>query len=899
MNRSKTHPPRLFRWLLGRVLPVEERQGLLGELDDLFESRRQRWGYGRARRWYAKQWWSFALRLRVAHVRGQISSPQTTRQPRKLGMELLAQDVRYALRRLALSPAFAVVAILTLGLGIGANTAIFSVVRAAMLVPPPYEDPDRVVMVWQSWRGWDETWLSGPEVLDFRAGVSSFESLAAYSTGSVNLTGEGGEPERVPVAQVSANVFDVLGVTMAEGRPFTVEEDVQGADVVAVLTHQLWQRRFGGDPSIVGNEIRVNGSPRTVVGVLSPHVKLPFDYETDRPAEIWLPLTLTRDNAGSRGSHYLYGVARLVPGATVARANQELNGVARRWEEEGLAHPEAQFAPFAVNVMEHVLRDVRPALFVLLGAVAFVLLIACANVANLLLARSEERVREVAIRTSLGAGRGRILAQLATESVVLSGLGGLVGLAFSWGALRWLLALHPGSVPLVHDVGLDASVLGFTALVSLVTGVLFGLVPALQLIRPDVAVALREGSRGMTAGRARQRFRRTLVAAEVALSVVLVIGAGLMLRSFSELARVELGYETDDILTMRLSLPQSDYPEPEDVAAFYEQLLDRIVEMPGVASAGAVRLLPLTGTIGDWSIRIEGRPDSPGDNPHGDWQVVTPGYFETMDLERVEGRFLEPRDRADALPVVVINETMAREYWPGESAIGKRFRMGGEDAPWFTVVGIVRDVRHNTVLEEARTEMYHPHEQFRLAAGFTPAAMTLVIRASGDPLALAPAVRQTVRSMDADLPVADVATMEQVAGRALAGERLTTTLLGIFAIAALTLAAIGIYGVISYSVTRRTHEIGIRMALGADVGSVMRLVLAHGVGAVFAGIAAGVVASFWMTSLLERMLYGVSRLDTTTFISVPAALAVVAAVASLLPARRAAGVDPIIALRQE
>jgi putative ABC transport system permease protein len=403
----------------------------------------------------------------------------------------------------------------------------------------------------------------------------------------------------------------------------------------------------------------------------------------------------------------------------------------------------------------------------------------------------------------------------------------------------------------------------------------------------------------MTAGRGRSQFRQILVVAEVALSVMLVIGAGLMLRSFAELRRIDLGFETENILTAKLSLPASDYPEAAGIADFYARLIERVSGLPGVGTAGAVRLLPLHSAMGDWSIQIEGRPSVPGDNPHGDWQVVTPGYFETMDLDLVAGRFLEPGDRADALPVVVVNETMASEYWPGERAIGKRFRMGGPDQPWFTIVGVIKDVRHESVTEAPRTEMYHPHDQFRLATGFTPAAMTVVMTVAGDPLALVPSLRREVSAMDANVPLADIATMEQVSSRALSEPRFITLLLGVFAAAALALAAIGIYGVISYGVTQRTHEIGIRMALGANRDRILGMVLGSGAAAVFGGIALGVVASLFMTSVLERMLFGVSRLDAVTFVAVPVILLAVAVVACLVPARRAADVDPLIALRYE
>ncbi len=812
-------------------------------------------------------------------------------------MDIVRQDIRFALRRLARSPGFALVAVLTIALGIGANTAIFSVVRSVLLRPLPFAEPDRVVMVWMTWRGWDETWLSEPEVLDIREGARSLDGMAAYSTSAGNLTGDG-EPERVATASVTADVFPVLGVTPALGRPFTVEEDQPGSDDVVVLSHGLWQRRYAGDRDIVGRVIRVNGRARTVVGVLPAGLRLPIDYEVERPAELWVPLALRVENPGDRGGHYLYGVARMGPGATVERVNAELQQIADGWVEQGLTHPEARMRPFAVPVMEHVTGGVRPALMVLLGAVAFVLLIACANVANLLLARADGRRRELAVRASLGAGRGRIMTQLLTESVVLAGVGGLLGLGLAAGGLRLLFSIGGAGVPRVDEVGLDGVVLLFTALVSVLTGVLFGAVPAVQLARGELSSAMRDHARGMTAGSSRVRFRRTLVALEVALSVVLVIGAALMMRSFAALQRIDPGFDPEGVLTARISLPQTDYPDAAGIAEFYTQLLARLETMPGVRSAGLVRILPLTGTIGDWGVDIEGRVEGPGENFHGDWQVVSPGYFETMGMTLREGRFLQPADRADGQPVVVINETMVREYFPGESAIGKRMTLGNQP-PWFTVVGVVRDVRHNDMLEAPRTEMYHSYDQFRLGTGFTPGAMTLVLKTERDPLALVGALREQVRALDPDVPLADVTTMDRVAAAALAQPRFTTLLLGIFGFAALLLAAIGTYGVVSWGVSQRTQEIGIRVALGAERNAVVALVVRHGAGAALAGVVLGVLAAVWLTRLMERLLFGVGRLDPMTFVTVPLTLALVALAASLIPARRAVAVDPVIALRQE
>jgi putative ABC transport system permease protein len=825
-------------------------------------------------------------------------------------MDRLKQDAKLALRRLQARPSFAIVAILTLALGIGATSAIFSVLRAVLLRPLPYEDPERVVMVWNSWTGWRETWLSDPEVFDYRAGVQGFEQLAAYTTTSANLTG-GGEPERLAVATVTPEIFDVLGVKPVVGRGFLPEEGRSGGqresnlsgNTVAVIGYGLWQRRFGGDRSIVGSTILVNGSPRTVVGILPAGLRLPKDYEVSVPAEVWLPLVFNPDSLGSRGSHYLFGVARLREGATIAQANAELRRVTQRWVQDGVVHAEAQFTAYARPVSDVVLGSVRPVLLVLVGAVVFVLLIACANVANLLLARSDDRGREMAIRASLGATRRRLFEQLLTESILLATAGGVAGVLLARLGLQVLLALDPASVPRVEDVRLDSAVLAFTAILTVLTGILFGLAPALKLSRPGVragsmADMLRDGGR-TTAGQARQRFRRVLVVAEIALSVVLVVGAGLMIRSFLALQRIDLGYDPASVLTLRMALPARDYSEPQQVVTFYRELQRRVKALPGVRSAGFVRLLPLTGTMGDWSISIEGRTRAPNENPHGDWQVVTPGYFETMGMQLVRGRFLQPGDHENGMPAVVINETMAREYWPNEDAIGKRFRQGTMDQPFFTIVGIVRDTRHNAVVEEARTEMYHPHAQYPMSVGFAPQAMTLVVKTAGAPLRLVDAVRSEVRALDANVPVSEVQAMEHVVANAFSQPRFTTFLLVVFAGIALSLAAIGVYGVFSYAVTQRTHELGIRVALGARWSDILGLVLGGGAALALAGIALGTGAALLLTRLMRTLLYGVGTLDPLTFVLVPLLLAVVALLACYIPARRATKLDPLTALRQE
>jgi putative ABC transport system permease protein len=553
----------------------------------------------------------------------------------------------------------------------------------------------------------------------------------------------------------------------------------------------------------------------------------------------------------------------------------------------------------AVPMKDLVLGDVRYALWILLGSVGVILLIACANVANLMLARSDERHREIAVRTALGASRARIVQQLLTESVLLSLIGGAMGVALAYGGMRSLLALHPAGIPRVDQIGLDVVVLGFTLLLTIVTGVVFGLAPAVELSRPDLNRSLKEGGRTGTVGRTRQRFRDSLAVAQMALSVVLLIGAMLLIRSFVQLRHVDLGFNRENALTLRTNLPVAPYPNDTVVIGFYRTLLQRIREQPGVRSVGATRLLPLTGTIGDWSITLEGRVRAPGENPNGDWQVVTPGYLETMGVRLARGRLFTDADNENAPLVAVINETMAKRYWPSEDAIGKRFHLGTNERPWITIVGIVGQVRHNAVTEAARAEMYVPHAQWGAAGASAPRGMTFVIRTAGDPLAALNYTRRTIRALDPNLPIADVRTLANVTDDSLSQARFTTVLLGLFAALALTLATIGIYGVISLLVTRRRQEIGIRIALGARPGSILSMVMRRGMTLAAIGVVLGLAAALALTRVLTSLLYGVTRFDAMTFALVPALLAAVALIACLIPAGRAATVDPVVALREE
>jgi putative ABC transport system permease protein len=813
-------------------------------------------------------------------------------------VDRFAQDFRYALRQLAKRPGFAAVALLTLALGIGANTAMFSVVNTVLLRPLPYDAEDRVVVVWNRLTVSDRISLSEPELTDYREGVASFEELAAYRTVDSNLTG-GTEPERVSAAGVTANLFTALGSEPMLGRAFTVSEDVPGRDDVVVIGHGLWQRRFGGDPAVIGRTIELDGGARTVVGVMPPGFRLPADFQSERPTEAWTPLALDLTDPGERGRRYLRGVARLRPGATVSQANAELELLTRRWVAEGIVADD-QFSAAVVPVRDEVVGDIRAALLILFAAVGFVLLIACANVANLLLARIDERQRELAVRTALGARRGRIIGQLLTESLVLAGLGGVLGLLLALAGLDAMVALAPTTIPGLDSLALDGRVFIFTAAVTLLAGIVFGGLPALQSAGGDLLGRLKEGGRSTTAGRGRQRARRTLVIAEVALSVVLVIGSGLLVRSFWEMRHVELGFDPANVLTLHLTLPTGEYSETAKVVGFYEQLRERVEALPGVRSAGAAALLPLDQATGDWGIDIEGRVRGPEERFHGYLQIVTPGYFETMAIPILSGRSAASTDGMEGMPAVIINERMASRYWPGQSALGQRLRIRTQDdGPWFTVVGIAGDIRHNAIVEEPRHEMYFPHAQLPFALGATTAAMNVVVRTTSDPLTMAAPVKAAVRSMDPNLPVARLRAMDDVVESALAEPRFTMILLAIFAALALLLGAIGIYGVLAYTVSRRVHEIGVRMALGAAPASILRMVVAQGAGMVATGVVIGVIAAMGATRLLATLLYGVTTTDLATFVAVPLALMAVALLAAYLPARRATRVSPMVALRSD
>ncbi len=725
-------------------------------------------------------------------------------------------------------------------------------------------------------------------------------AIASWGSGQQNLTGDG-EPIRIGVGFVTAKLFNVLGARPLLGRVISAEEDVPNGPQVAVLGYPLWQARYGGDPNVIGRRLMINDVAVEVIGVMPQGFRLPTDFndEAAEPTQLWRPIQM--------GSHAALVVITAITasrpwrqGRSAASVTEELRAICKRLTEQGL-YPEAmQFSAFAVPLDEEIRGGIRPAMWLLMGAVGFLLLIACANVANLLLVRGDARLREMAVRTAIGAAPDRLVRQLLTESVVLAVIGALLGLVLASIGLRVLMTVDPTSLPPLAPVRLDWPVVAFTLVLGVATTIAFGLVPALRTLHVNLVDSLREGGQS-TVGGHRQRLRSALVIAEVSLAVVLVIGAGLMVRSLGALGRIDLGFKADDVLTMRVSVPAARYDTPEKVVDFFRQLNDKVRALPGVQSAGFVRVLPLATTIGDFGLDVEGFEERPGANAKGDWQIATDGSFEAMGSRLLRGRWFTPADTERSQPVTVINETMARTYWKNpEDAVGGRIRVGSMKNPWAVVIGMVADERHNGVTGIVKEKFYVPHAQWHVATGGNLIrGGFLVVRTTGEPMALAGAVRSEVRALDPNIPVANIRPMTEVVAASLATPRLTGFLMGTFAAIALTLAAVGIYGVLSYLVARRTHEIGIRLAVGADRSQVLMLVLKQGLTLAGSGIAVGMLAAFLLTQLMQSLLYQVRPSDPITFAVVTVALVAVALLASALPAYRATRVSPMVALRTE
>jgi putative ABC transport system permease protein len=806
----------------------------------------------------------------------------------------LWRDLRLALRDLRKRPAFTAIVVATIALGIGANTAIFSFVYAVLLNPLPFSEPDRLVFLAEKNRTHERWSVAYPNYVDWTARAQSFDDMAAFWSKAFTLTGID-EPAQLRGRHVNWNFFRVLGVRPQLGRLFVEEDDRPGAAPTLVLSNETWRDRFGSDPEIVGKTIRLDEELFTIIGVL------PGGYELLRPGDIYVPLAPAIEEGKSlfldRGNHFsLYGLARLKPGVSVGQADREMQGLAAQLEQEYSATNSGSSAG-ATSLAEVLVGDVRKELLVLLGAVGFVLLIACLNVANLLSVRAAGRQKEIAVRIALGAKRSRIVRQFLTESLLISLAGGTVGFLVAIWATRGLVALAPSGIPRLEQVGVNLPVLAFTLCVSVAIGLLFGLLPALQATRPDLSATLKEGGR-LSAGRPHERTRRALLVSEVALALVLLIGAGLMLRTVGQLINVDPGFDVENLLTARFELPTTPYPG-ERRRAFYDECLTRVGALPGVQSAALTFSLPIDGSNWNSVFIVGDKPVPPSaELPSAAMTPVSTGFFDTMKIRLVKGRSFDARDGENAPKVVMINETLARQLWPGEEAIGKRFKQGWpeSDAPWREVVGVVADVKTNGVDQVTPLQVYMPIGQE------TPRLLYLVVRTAadaGDPLALGTAVGTAVHAVDRDVPVYSVASMDELMAGAIENQRVVLTLLGGFAVLALVLAAIGIYGVMSYTVAQRTHEIGVRSALGARPSHVLRMVLGQGMALALAGVAIGLAGAFALTRLMEGLLFGVSATDPLTYVAISLLLAGVAVVACYVPARRATKVDPTVALRYE
>jgi predicted permease len=803
----------------------------------------------------------------------------------------LAQDLHYGVRMLVKNPSFTIVAVLALALGIGANSAIFSVVNTVLLRPLPYKNPGRLVMLWEeaTHLGFPKNTPSPANFIDWRAQNTVFEAMAAMVERSFNLTGVG-EPERFDGRRVSANLFDLLGVQPQLGRAFRAEEDKPGSRVV-ILSNGLWQHRFGGDPRVIGQALSLNGESYTVIGVMPGS----FQFPTRRD-QLWVPLAFDAKEAASRGNHFLEVIARMKPGVTLQQAQAEMSTIAARLAQQ---YPEENLRVGSVvtALQEQVVGDIKPALLVLLGAVGFVLLIACANVANLLLARAAARQKEIALRLALGAGRSRLTRQFLTESVLLAVIGGAVGLLLSIAGLRVLKTFIPDTISQAQAISIDAKVLVFTGLVALVTGIIFGLAPAMQVSHLDINDTLKEGGRDAAGGTRGNRIRALLVIGEIAVSFVLLMGAGLLINSFMHLRNLHPGFRANHLLTMKIPLSEVKYPDKERRSPFYAEVLRRVQALPGVQSAAVAGNLPLTYDGDSMPIGIEGRTDPPPDQrPDVILRVVGPGYFSTMGIPLVRGRDFSEQDKADSARVVIVSEKTARHFWPGENPIGKRLKPGStsRNIPWIEIIGVVKDVRQNDFVSEPKMQMYMPYQQLN---SFAPNA--LVVRTNVEPLSLAAAVRNAIWAVDKDQPVSNLRSMDEIVSEAVARQRFSMLLLGIFAALAMVLAAVGIYGVMSYSIAQRTREIGLRIALGAQKSDVLKMILRQGLRFVAAGLAIGLAASFVLTRVMASLLFGISATDPATFVAISLVLIAVALLASYIPAVRAMKIDPMLALRYQ
>jgi putative ABC transport system permease protein len=807
-------------------------------------------------------------------------------------METLIKDIQYGLRMLVRNPGFTIVCVTALALGIGANVAIFSVVNGVLLRPLPFGDPDRLMMVRETKiPQFPEFAVSPGNFLEWKKQNTVFERLVAFTGSGFNLIGTG-DPERLIGLKVTEGFFAMLGAQPQLGRDFLVEEDQPGRNNVVVISHGLWQRRFGGDPKILNQAITLSGQSYTVIGVMPETFRFGGGAEV---TELWTPMAFTAQEAQNHGGHYVAAIGKLRPGVTLDQASTEMSTIAGRLAAQ---FPEANtgWNVKIIPLLEYSVRTIKPALLVLQVAVAFVLLIACANVANLLLARAAGRQREIATRTALGAGRWRIVRQLLTESMLLALAGGVVGLLLAKWGTDLLLTLAPSDLPRMGNVSIDGRALAFTVAITFLTALIFGLVPALQASKPNLNETMKDAGRGSTEGGRRKLIRSTLVVLEVASALVLLVGAGLLIKSFWRLQKVDPGFNPDNALTAWVSLPQTKYPEDSKKVLFFQQLIERVNALPGVQAAGAAHVVPMTGDDYVLAFQVDGRPPlPPGASQSTNYYSVSADYFKAMGIPLRRGRVFTERDTEDSPPVAVINETMVQKIFPNEDPIGKRITFDDRDKnpEWFEIVGIVGDVKQYGLDQPTTMQTYEPYTQQ------PPSSMMLVVRSAGDPTNLSAAIRNEVLKLDKEQPTTYIKTLNEYFAISVAQQRFSVVLLGIFAAVALVLAAVGIYGVLSYAVTQRTHEIGIRMALGAGQRDVFRLVVGRGMLLSVIGVVGGLVAAFALTRLMASLLFGVTATDAVTFASVAGVLLGVALLACYIPARRATKVDPLVALRYE